>query len=256
MRLRDYRETLAYDVAFWQQGLDNPDYPLDQLGRLSLDVSGKFRALGIIVLLVKSNADLFFHNLIRSANARLRYLQRLRDAGIRTDHHQASGRVDAVIDAIAANDFERARAIVALSLTDFHAGHEWVDDYCWAQLVHGLIPQTPAVIDSAALLEQFALYQGSDPSGRLEIARALHANDQDQFDEAFEGLLLERELQIKEAVEDGQLEQPETMANRRVFVEGLAILRLAETRGLKTQAEYRFCPSLARVPMREPFPGE
>ena len=52
------------------------------------------------------------------------------------------------------------------------------------------------------------------------------------------------------------MEDPEIVAQRQVFVEGLAILRLAERRGLTTQAEYQYCPSLARVPMRTPFPGE
>jgi len=41
-----------------------------------------------------------------------------------------------------------------------------------------------------------------------------------------------------------------------VYVEGLAFLRIAERLGLALQGEYLYLPSLARVPMRRPFPGE
>ena len=73
---------------------------------------------------------------------------------------------------------------------------------------------------------------------------------------AFADLLHARDLEIEAAKEAGQLEEPHVVALRRVFVEGLAILRLAERRGLRTEREYRYCPSLARTPMRTPFPGE
>ena len=43
---------------------------------------------------------------------------------------------------------------------------------------------------------------------------------------------------------------------RLMIVEGLALLRLAEQRGLTTESDYRYCPSLARRPMEIPFPGE
>ena len=46
------------------------------------------------------------------------------------------------------------------------------------------------------------------------------------------------------------------MAERQVYVEGLAMLRIADRLGLKTQGEYLYCPSLARVSMQKPFPGE
>ena len=58
MKLAEYGSTLAYEVAFWMQGLIDPEYPIEKLGKLSLDLSDKFRAMAIMVLLVKADSDL------------------------------------------------------------------------------------------------------------------------------------------------------------------------------------------------------
>ena len=256
MSLEEYGESLAYDVAFWMQGLANPEYPIDQLGRLSLDVSTKFRALAILTLLVKGESDFFYHNLIRSGKSREAYLLRLRRVGITGDHHQASGRYEPLLDSIAAGDQELSRLIVSLSLSDFQQGHEYMDDYCYAQVLHRLVQDVPPMRDIAVLVSQFEAYQEGDSSPRLGVCRALAQSNQDGFEQAFDELLNEREAQIAADQERGELEEPHVIAQRRVFVEGLAILRLAELRGLKTEPEYRYCPSLARIPMKAPFPGE
>jgi hypothetical protein len=46
------------------------------------------------------------------------------------------------------------------------------------------------------------------------------------------------------------------MAERQVFVDGLALLQIAERLGFSLQPEYLYLPSLARVPMQKPFPGD
>ena len=46
------------------------------------------------------------------------------------------------------------------------------------------------------------------------------------------------------------------IAERQVYIDGLALLRIAERLSFTVQAEYLYMPSLARVPMQRPFPGE
>ena len=256
MQLEDYGEALAYDIAFWMQGLTNPTYPIEQLGKLSLELSDKLRALAIITLLVKGESDFFYHNLIRSGMARETYLQRLKDEGIEDDHHQASGRYEPLLDAIASGDLALAHRIVDLSPTEWRKGHEYEDDYCYAQILHRFIQEIPREQEIPSLLEQFEAYLEGQQSARLDICRALIQRDQNAFDEAFVALLDEQESKIDADKTRGQMEDPVIVAKRQVFIEGLAILRLAEGRRLTTQIEYRYCPSLARLPMRVPFPGE
>jgi Immunity protein 49 len=256
MELDEYREPLAYELAFWMQGLTDPEYPLGELGSLSLAISAKFRVMAIMVLLVNADSDRFYHNLIRSGIARETYLKRLKNEGVDKAHHLASGRYQPLLDVIAAGDFGLARNIVELLPTEWQKGHEYEDDYCYAQILHRLVQETPPEEEFAPLLEQFEVYLDGEESARLHVCRALVGRNQEAFDEAFEMLLNEQDAKIAADRERGQMEDPEIVAQRQVFVEGLAILRLAERRGLTTQAEYQYCPSLARVPIRTPFPGE
>ena len=256
MNLKDYGENLAYEIAFWMEGLSDPEYPVKELGHLSLELSDKLRSLAIMALLVKGSSDLFHHNLIRSAMARETYLKRVKEAEAFNDHHWCSGRYGALLDAIAAYDDELAMRIVILSPKEWRKGHEYEDDYCYAQILHRSVQEVPPIDEIPSLLNQFEVWLEGEPSARFELCKALAERNQEAFDEAFEELLEEREAQITADIERGQMEEPEIIAQRQVFVEGLAILRLAEKLGLTTQDEYKYCPSLARIPMQEPFPGE
>jgi hypothetical protein len=256
VKLTEYQEILAYDIAFWLTAFQEPDYSPGQLGDVAVQVSAKLRAAAIVALLTSGDSDIFFHNLIRSARSRIAYLQRLHDAGISGEHHQASGRVDPFLDAVAAADFGSARQIVALSPRDWLQGHEYEDDFCYAQIVHGLILVPTDLTRLEGLFERYegVLAGASEP--RLDVARSIARRDQAAFNQAFESLLAARTRQIEAERARKKIEEPMMMAERQVYVEGLAMLQIAGRLGFTTQPEYLYCPSLARVPMQRPFPGE
>jgi hypothetical protein len=256
MNLGEYTEALAYETAFWMQALENRDYPVDQLGDVSLDISNKFRALAVVALTAGGDPDLFYHNLIRSARSRLCYLERVTSAREFSDYHYCSGRHETLTDSIAADEWTLAKRLVELSPSEFREGFEYEDDYCYAQILSRWIAEPSRDQEVPPLLERFADYVEPESNARLAVCQALAVREQDAFDEAFADLLDARDQEIEAAKARGQLEEPQVVAERRVFVEGLALLRLAEHRGLRTEQEYRYCPSLARVPMQTPFPGE
>ena len=256
MNLAEYTDSLAGETAFWVQALENPDFPLTELGQVSRDVSVKFRALAVIALTVGSSSDSFCHNLIRSARSRLCYLERVNRERQFNDYHYCSGRPEPLTDAIAAGEWVLARRLVELVPSEFRQGYEYEDDFCFAQILSRWIAEPSRDHEVPPLVERFAAYTEDQPNARLAVCHALAARDQEAFDDAFSDLLQARDLEIEAAKARGQLEEPHVIAQRRVFVEGLAILRLAQRRGLRTEREYRYCPSVARVPMRTPFPGE
>jgi hypothetical protein len=247
-------ESHSYETAFWMAGVYSPDYPARLLGGLAADVSDKIRTMAIFRLLTDGKTNSFYHNLIRSALVRQHYLRRCLAENLLDDHFRASGRYLPLFDAIAAAEFSLARNITELSPVEFMQGHEYEDDYCYAQIVQGLV--TGRNDRAENLLTRFERYMETGSSGRLMVVKALLGQDQSNFDSAFEQLISDRELEIAADIERGQIESPQVKAFRRIFVEGLAVLRLAERTGLKTEDEYRFCPSIARIPMTEPFPGE
>lgn len=243
---------MATDIAFWLLGLQDPDYPIEQVGRLSSEISEKFRSLAIMQLLGEASTDLFLHNLMRSARARVTFLERLQREGIVDDYYRASGRYGPLIDAIAAADFDCARRIAELSPVEMQPG-EYDDDYLYAQILHRLIQEDPPVAELNALATQLEAFLNGEPSARLDAARALITADQQAFEAAFEDLLFDFEARVRKAKERGQLEEPMVLAQRAVFMEGLAVLQLAENGGLLTDSEYPYCPALARRPMQAAF---
>jgi hypothetical protein len=254
MKLEDYGEALAYETAFWMLGLDNPTYPLAQLGKLSLEISAKLRSLAILTLVVKADSDAFCHGLIRSSRARQTYLSRVEQAGLVDDHHRCLGRFDPVLDAIAAGAFGEVQRIRALSPRTFRAGHEYEDDHAYARILHDLCEDAPTAEDLSSGLDELEKASADLNSPRFPVCRALVERSQGGFDESFEDLLRFHASEVAKEKARGRLEDVQVIAERRVSIEGLAILRLAEKRGLATERDYLYCPSLARLPAG-PFPG-
>ena len=256
MKLKEYADPLSWETAFWMSGVHSPRYPLDQLGSLSLEVSEKLRGMAIIVLLTKGDTDTFYHNLIRSGMARETYLRRCAESGLLDDHHRAAGRYEPFLDAVAAGDFVLARRIAQLSPVEWMEEHEYEDDYCYARSLFAFASEPPDNDLIPGLLARFEAFLERQGSARLAILRALLEKSQIDFDVAFDDLLRERTARIRADIARGQFEKPARVAQRKVFVEGLALLRLADARGLETEPEYIYCPALARKPMKRPFPGE
>jgi len=254
MKLEDRIDPESYETAFWMAGIYDPDVPFEQLGGLAAEVCQKLRTIAISVLSAHGKVNGFYHNLIRSGLVRERYLTRCVQEGHLLDHHRSSGWYSAMMDTLAGGEFHLARRIAELSPSDFRPGHEYEDDFCYIQLIHSLIGVTTRPAQD--LLAEFEAYVEDEANVRLNVIRSLLDSSQTAFEMAFTDLLLEREGYINTEIENGRLEDLYFNASRRIFVEGLAILRLAEKVGLRTEREYQFCPSIARIPMTEPFPGE
>jgi hypothetical protein len=253
MTLTDLGQAVAYEAAFAYVQLDDPDLPLDEHADLTLDLAVKLRTLAIIELLVNADADAFHHHLMRNGRIRLGFLERLRREGA-AHHHGVSGRIDAVIDLLAAGDFATVGAIAALSPAEWQPGREYEDDFCHAQMLFRLAAGLDADAAFDSLMQRHASAVQGGPQPRADICHALARRDQAAFDAAFGALLKARLAQIREDKARSQTLTPEVAASREVYVEGLAMLRLATDRCLATQREYLLCPSIARVPVSTPLP--
>ncbi|KFA87980.1 Imm49 family immunity protein, partial [Archangium violaceum] len=156
-------------------------------------------------------------------------------------------------DAIAAGQWKLARQIAALSPTTWWKGHEYEDDFAYAFFLHTFIRQDPA--DAPALQGALAQYEqvlGGQSDPRLDLCKALYSKDQAAFLGAFPTLLgeYERKMQKLQSTRDYDYTYE---PNRHVMIEGLALLKLAESVGFETEAEYPLCPSVARRTDYAPF---
>lgn len=255
MKLAPYAEALAYEAAFAMAAFTNPGFPPERLGEPVEQACARLRTLAIIALVSRGDHRAFTHNLVRSGRCRLSLLQRLQAAGLHSPH-ACSARVQPFLDAVAAADFALARQIAALSPREWHEGHEYEDDLCHAQLAHAVLAPVVDLAHTDALLQRWERALDGRPDARLPVLRALARRDADAFDPAFEGLVQARADAIAAERERARIEEYDVIAARQLDIDGLALLRIATQLGLKTQDEYRGCPSLARQVTREPLPPE
>jgi hypothetical protein len=247
-------EVLATDVAFWSLGLDNPDTSLKEVGRLAEELAPKYRALAILTLFRTGSSEGFCNGLRRAANARISHLRRLKDAGVTNDLMQASGKYQPLLSAIAADDWAAAKEIVALSPQAKLRG-EYEDDHNLAQVVGHLLEEpVPPRHTFAPYFTSWRDYAGEDEDPRLDVLRAIVERDQHALETGFARLAQKFKSATERAQARGQHEDRVVLALRRVDVDALAFLRLAERRGLETAEQYDFFPGPAPVPTKVPFP--
>ncbi len=257
MTLEEIAEN-AVDMTASLTGIAQAQASAATLGKLCNDLSRYYRALGTYGLLMNADTETFFHCLIQSALTRKYYLDRSAREGLLAETARRASFADPFFDAVAAGQPRLAAEIGARSPAEWMRGFEYEDDFAYARFLYLLVRGDPALAPQLdAVLERFAEALEGGESLRLELCLALRTRDQARFDEAFDTLLLQRADEYEELADpsgDSLASQELTFeANRRVFVEGLALLRLADGAGLATRPEYDTCPALVREPVYGPF---
>lgn len=246
MTFSDDGNSLAWKVGILLRAYMDGNYPLDEIGKCSLELSNDLRSLSIMALLAFGDQNRFFRSLTISGEVREKYLRTLMNANIGNDYHQVSSRNGSLFDSISAGAIGLSLRIISLTPTRFFPGQEYEDDYCYSQIVHHLLSGSKNRHDLDQLLKRFETCIDGQSNVRFNICKALVDNSQKAFDRSFSDFLCAHEDKVSDDKSRGQLEDPVVVAQRLVSIESLAILQIALFRGLKTEIEYPFCPSIAR----------
>jgi hypothetical protein len=218
-----------------------------ELGGVLERISVLFQALGVADLLLFADRDRYRKNLVLSGYARRYHLRRSRDESA-TSEYRAISRSPAFFDALVARHDALAAEIVERSSTQWIPAGEYEEDYCYYQFLH-YFAASPRDADRAglqALLDRAGAVLGGVEDPRIEICRAFYDADEASFLQAFDELLHAQERWATEN-EVRLAHDPAFQLRSRLFVEGLALLDLAQSVGFDVEPEYRYCPSLARL---------
>lgn len=242
-----FRKSAFYAIRQLQEGLRDPLVP-EQQQRLFHLLTGQYRIAAICTLLTEADMPGFRQHLMRSAEARVQLLKVGADQ--HPSHFQGASHVGPFFDAIAAGADALALEIAHLSPVRWLGDEEWEEDFRYARFLHVLLlegPRPTPEVETALSAFQRADDGGEWPSPRRLVCEALFSREQNAFDLAFDDLLHERELEALEREKSGPLSHPARHhTEKHVFIEGLALLHLAHSRGLKTRSEYPMVPGLAR----------
>lgn len=221
----------------------------DEAGvRARVTATASYRTLAICRLLREHAIDEFAHLMAKAGHARLDLLQR---ADTRPSHRCSSNDLGFVA-ALTAGDLSTAKEIANLAPGSHLVGVEYEDDFLWQRTLQLVLLERDD--EAHAAVTRWRELLDGEPSGQLEACVGLLSDDGPAFGRAFGELIRHRQRQLQR-YRGAMSFSPERFATEgHVFVDGLAVLRLAERRGLHGPNEADMVPAAAIVPLGGSLP--
>ncbi|MEM1125939.1 MAG: Imm49 family immunity protein [Bacteroidota bacterium] len=216
--------------------------PMADIGYVCEEVIDLFQALGASYLLLDYDLDRFRRHLVHSGYGRRYQLDRCRQEGETTLDILAVGRTEAFFSTLVAGHDELVAELVQASPEAWMPGAEYEDDYCYRAVLHRMATAHRET-DIPVLLDRFEESLQGASTSRFDLCRALVGQQPVAFREAFGALLADHEAWTET---DGRRQglDPVASMRSRLFVEGMALLRLGDQRGLRPDVAYHWCPRL------------
>ncbi len=214
------------------------------------------RRLAFCALLADARPDSFFTSLCHSAYARLYFLQLVANGHGADPRFLCASREFSFIDALAAGQIDLAAGIARGSASHHEPSLEYEDDFLLHHFLHQcvLTLRGHPLIALNSLLGRWEAVLDGGSDGYLEVCRALHQQQADAFDQALEALIDGRIRSFQKMARDSGPNDELRKTEGALFMNGLALLRLAELQGIETRREYPTLPTLARIPANRPPP--
>lgn len=207
-------------------------------------VGYSYRILALCALIDDADADGFARLLAKSAQSQLEFYRAPRK-GVGPEY-LAISKNGAFMSALAAGDLDTARALVAVA-PKFLSETEYEEDYLYYAALHHILLDDDESF--RAIAEKWSDVTGGEASPKSRICRALVDRDSTEFAEALGELIEQFDDAMKAWKQRVDYREELGAVESAIFLNGLGLLRLAELRGLKTELEYQFLPSIARVPV-------
>ncbi|QRK06480.1 immunity 49 family protein [Archangium violaceum] len=208
-----------------------------------LDLARMFRRLGCGELLSGNDAGTFFFCLFRAADTYLQFLERKHSWSDLDPYYMARGRAEPLLDALALGDVALAQRIDALAETTWREGMEYEEDFWFFLLLPKLASPTSdaqSLLDGLRQMEQ-ALQGITYP--RYDVLKALLHGDVSGFEQGLEALTDAWAAEMEREGGSGMGNPYALSTEAEVFVEGVALVRVARIRGLSIRSEYRLVPA-------------
>ena len=230
---------------------------LNDVGPIYFNVCYFYRLLGICALLMNADVTKFQDCLFKSARAKLHFLSLSgseRTAGPIT---LCTSKNFPFYDALAIADFKTADELAFLSPKNHFEGVEHEDDFLHQHFLHLYVTSGMgrARNDLEDILGRYEEVISGKESCRFGLCASLISNDSDRFNLEINQLVMQRHEKFQELSRMTSFNPDILKTEKYIFIEGIALVQLAEARGLRVHKEYRFIPSIARKLRKTPFPA-
>lgn len=225
----------------------------NELGPLCDELNIFYRTCGIAAILIDLDSDKFYHMLIRSGYTRLFLLEQFSGEHKMESRFCKITRSNGLFDSIAANRIDIAKEIADLSPMKWNKKFEYEDDYCFILFIHEMI-KNPENNILEFILQRFKGILANQSSSKYDVCFSLLERDDSSFDQSFMAMLNDWENELDRQAKSIGRNEVEFSTAKYVYIQGLALLKMAEKLGIKTKDEYLFCPKEARMKLVKPFP--
>jgi hypothetical protein len=208
------------------------------------------RVAGCFALLIDADALLFSQSLQVSGRCFAHFL------GLVSDGVPVVSRAVPFLDALACGDFDTARAISQSITAVWMPELEYREDFLFFQFLFECLFRARDEDRCRELLSEYEQVLQGNADGRLNVARALLERDAAAFGEALQQLTQQHRDYHARMRASGGLPEGQLLSEGKVFIEGLALVRVAESRGLACDDEYPLIPSLIRGDFSAAFAPE
>ncbi len=233
--------------------ISNVQYLLDQsLKKLSqkrsdaelfLDIAGYYRYLGAGNFLLELNIDNFFRSLFKGANVYLELLN-LKETYSFDPYYLCKSKGLPFLDAIAINAFDLANEISGKTVKTWQRDMEYEEDFYYYNTLAYLLKDMAENKNIEKEINKFAACLDGDDSIRLNLVTAIYEKSEEAFQENIYELIQEWEDLISRQRKSDKIDPYFDKTTANIFIEGIALVRLAQQHGIKTENQYNYIPDL------------
>jgi hypothetical protein len=247
LTMQHHEENALYSLQLMAMNLEQGQRSDEDRERILFHMSRQSRIAAIAALLLRADATSFHERLQRSGGYRLQLLRERRARKRPFNNFSCTGQIAPLCDAIASGAGALAREIAALSSPVWVQRKEYEDDFHYGRLLGWFASEgEPSHAPAEPLLEELVRSTGDDTAPRVRACSALLTREPSALREALLALVEEHGARFQaRAGAPGSRGDAGFETERSIFVEGLALLRLAKERGLTMEEEeYAFLPGL------------
>lgn len=198
-----------------------------------------YRRRGICYLFLEGLPGPLHTDLQRSGAVFLHFLKGAKD----TD--KITSKAAPFFDAIACKDFVTARQISRHSRQTWNQEEEYEDDFLYVFFLMKKFFLAGTEQEVRAIIRHYEDVLEGVNDMRLDLCKSFIENDSQAFEEALHALLTQHEEYYQRGMNRDEILEEEWATEGQFFVEGLALVRLAEIQGFRTEKNYLFIPSIA-----------
>ncbi|MFY0522372.1 Imm49 family immunity protein [Archangium gephyra] len=210
-----------------------------------------YRARGCAAFFLTGRPDSLHLDLQRSGAAHASFFARAPEA------EKVTSRADPFFDAVACGDRAAAERIARHSPSAPKLDQEHLEDFLYVRFLMERFFLGATEEASERLLGQLEEAAGEGaPSARARVGHALFTGNAEAFRDSLLGLIGEHRAWYETGLQRGRIPEEQWATEAHLFVEGLALVRLARGMGMATDEEYPLIPSLALTTPRLAYDAE